>query len=151
MHRCVPDILAPLVLSLALLASPVGAQDMNPFVLVPDRPQQMPPGGCYRASQQLFGQIFSFCLSRPGTYSVRGGGVRCDGRMTWRGGREIRAQIHRVSCGRGVAWERASMTCRPAGRNVFGQSGRFAYRTLRCTYFPTVRGEQRRTFTATRR
>lgn len=149
MHHPLLKVLGPLLLGLALLAPPAGAQDTQPFVIVPDHPQGVPLAGCYRASQQLFGHNFSFCFSRPGTYAVRGGGVRCDGRMTWQGGRDIRAEIHRTSCGGGVAWERATMYCQPAGR-LFGPIGRFFFRALRCTYHPTVRGQTRRTFTANR-
>jgi hypothetical protein len=149
MHRPILKTIGTLLLTGALMLSPSGAQEIEPFVIVPDHPQGIPLAGCFRANQQLFGHNFSFCFTRPGSYSVRGGGVRCDGRMTWRGGREIRAEIHRVSCGGGVAWERATMYCRPAGQN-FGPIGRLLIRSLRCTYDPTVRGQSRRTFTASR-
>ena len=87
---------------------------------------------------------------------VRGGGVSCDGRLTWRtSGRDILIDLQRASCGRGRAWERASIECRNQGgllgvigRVIAGQSPRI--RTLRCTYFPTVRGERPRSFTAMR-
>lgn len=136
------------------LAMPSMAQDITPFVIVPDGPGggggQIPINGCYRANRDLFGQQFSFCLHRPGTYQVRGGGVRCDGRLTWWGnGRDIQADIHRVSCGNGIAWERAEMTCRPIG-SMFGPIGALFLRDLRCTYYPSVRGQRRQTFTAIR-
>lgn len=148
-------ILAALLACLALLvASPMGsplAQDAEPFVIVPDHPQGVPVNGCYSANRQLFGPYqFNFCLNRPGSYTVRGGGVRCDGRLTWRtSGSTIHADIHRASCGGGVAWEAASMTCQPLGR-IFGPIGSLLIRTLTCTYFPTVRFQRNQIFTASR-
>jgi hypothetical protein len=133
-------------------AIPSIAQDgIAPMVIVPDHPNGVPVNGCYTANRNLFGPYrFSFCLHRPGTYSVRGGGVRCDGRMTWHTrGRDIIADIHRTSCNGGVAWERANMDCHPAGR-IFGPVGSLVIRSLRCTYFPTVRGQRRQTFVANR-
>lgn len=150
MHRLILKTLGTLLLTGVLMMSPTTAQDIEPFVIVPDHPQGVPIRGCYGANQKLFGHDFSFCFSRPGTYAVRGGGVRCDGRMTWRGGsRYIQTEIHRTSCGGGVAWERATMDCRPAGR-VFGPIAQLVIRSLRCTYHPTVRGQSRRTFIANR-
>lgn len=137
------------VLSTAL-AMPVQAQDTQPFVIVPDHPQGVPVNGCYAANRQLFGHYFSFCLTRPGSYSVRGGGVACDGRLTWRAaGGNITADIHRTSCGGGVAWEMAQMTCQPAGR-ILGPIGSLFISALRCTYHPTVRFHRSQTFTANR-
>ena len=122
MRYAIVRVLAAAVLLVATpLAMPSTAQDIAPMVIVPDHPGGIPVNGCYTATRNLFGPYrFSFCLHRPGSYSVRGGGVRCDGRMTWHvRGRDIIADIHRTSCGGGVAWERASMDCRPAGR-IFG-------------------------------
>lgn len=140
--------LACCLMLLSLTAAPTLAQE--PFVLVPDHPQGVPVNGCYGPNRQLFGQNFSFCLSRPGTYAIRGGGVRCDGRMVWRTtGRNISADIRRVSCNRGMAWEAAEMHCQPAGR-IFGPIGSLFINALRCTYYPTVRNERRQNFTANR-
>jgi hypothetical protein len=140
-----------LLLALTPISMPSIAQDLETFVIVPDQPNPVPVNGCYSANRQLFGPYnFSFCLHRPGTYSVRGGGVRCDGRLDWRvRGGDIVADIRRASCGGGVAWERASMDCRPIGR-IFGAIGSLLIRDLRCTYHPTVRGQRRATFTAHR-
>jgi len=152
MRHVVRLLFALLLAAASPAALPAMAQEgIAPMVIVPDHPQGVPVNGCYTATRDLFGPYrFSFCLHRPGSYSVRGRGVRCDGRMTWRtSGRDIIADIHRVSCGGGVAWERASMTCRPAGR-IFGPIGAFFIRDLRCTYFPTVRHERNQTFTARR-
>lgn len=141
------------LLSLILLApvapAPVLAQET--FVIVPDRPQGVPVNGCYAANRTLFGpHHFSFCLHRQGTYTVRGGGVSCDGRLTWFGrGRDIFVDIHRTSCGGGLAWEAATMDCRPAGR-ILGPIGSLFISALRCTYHPTVRHQRPQTFTANR-
>jgi hypothetical protein len=152
MRYAIVRALAAAVLLVATpLAMPSMAQDIAPMVIVPDHPGGIPVNGCYTATRNLFGPYrFSFCLHRPGSYSVRGGGVRCDGRMTWHvRGRDIIADIHRTSCGGGVAWERASMDCRPAGR-IFGPISALFIRDLRCTYFPTVRHQRQQTFTARR-
>ena len=131
--------------------------EIAPLVVVPDHPTGVPVNGCFRANQNLFGPYrLTFCLDRRGTYTVRGGGLNCDGRLDWRtAGRNIHIDLRRASCGRGQAWERASIECRSTGgllgaigRVVVGQSPRI--RTLTCTYYPTVRGERRQNFTASR-
>ena len=145
-----------------VLPAPSVAQE--PFVIVPDHPQGVPVNGCYRANQTLFGPYqFNFCLTRPGSYTVRGGGVRCDGRLTWRAsGRNIDINLRRQSCNRGVAWAAARVDCRASSvvrdilDQIFGRNQRVvvpdlpAVRTLTCTYFPTVRGERPANFTARR-
>jgi hypothetical protein len=148
MRRAIATILACCLITAAPISMPTQAQE--PFVIVPDHPQGVPINGCYTANRQLFGPYrFSFCLVRPGSYSVRGGGVSCDGRLTWRAsGRDIHADIHRVSCGGGLAWERARMDCRPVG--ILGIIGGASLSSLRCTYHPTVRHQRRQTFIANR-
>lgn len=143
-----------LLLIVALTPLTAGAQETR--VIVPDHPNGIPVNGCFTANRTIFGPYrFSFCLERRGTYSVRGGGVRCDGRITWRAsGRDIHVDVQRTSCGGGVAWEAASMDCRSVG----GLLGRLAGRVLdipqlsalRCTYHPTVRNRSSVTFTANR-
>lgn len=141
---------AVLFMLAAPFSGPAMAQGAQQFVIVPDNPNPIPVDGCYLANRSLFGQTFSFCLRWPGTYQVRGGGVWCDGRMTWRTqGRDIIAHIHRTSCGGGIAWEQADMECRPAG-SFLGPIGSLFIRSLRCTYFPTVRGHRPQTFIADR-
>ena len=149
-----------LLVATALLAFGTGLshaqEDIAPMVMVPDHPVGVPVNGCFRANQNLFGPYrLSFCLDRRGTYQVRGGGVSCDGRMNWwTSGRDIIMDLERTSCGGRQAWEAASIECRSSGllgaigRVIVGESPRI--RTLRCTYFPTVPGVTRRTFTATR-
>jgi len=143
-----------LLLALTLFSAPVSAQETR--VIVPDHPGGIPVSGCFRANQNLFGPYrLTFCLDRRGSYQVRGGGVSCDGRLTWHtSGRDILIDLQRSSCGNRRAWEAASISCRHTG----GLLGRLAGRvldipvlsTLRCTYHPTVPGVGSRTFTASR-
>lgn len=141
----------------ASCVEPVVAQDIEPMVMVPDHPAGVRVNGCFRANETLFGPYrLTFCFERRGRFEVRGGGVRCDGRMTWSTrGRDITMQLARTPCGRRQAWEAATVECRPTG-SLLGSVGRVIVgdpvrlRTLRCTYHPSVRGVARRTFTATR-
>lgn len=134
----------------------LGQNDMAPLVMVPDHPGGISVNGCFRANETLFGPYrLTFCFDRRGTYSVRGGGASCEGRMDWwTSGRDIFMDLARTSCGRRQAWEAASVECRPLGflgnigRVIVGDTPRI--RTLRCTYHPTVPGVSRRNFTATR-
>ena len=82
MRRFMKSVLGG-VLMLAALQSPMPmAQDSAPMVMVPDHPTGVPVNGCFRANQNLFGPYrLTFCLDRRGTYQIRGGGVRCDGRL----------------------------------------------------------------------
>ena len=137
-----------------LLAPPLLAQDT--FVVVPDHPQGIPVNGCFRATQNLFGPYrLTFCLERRGTYQVRGGGLMCDGRLFWHtAGRDIFIDLERASCGRGRAWEEASIDCRHSGNLLTQGLGRAAgiplLNSLRCTYHPSVPNVSRRNFTAVR-
>ncbi|MBI4046618.1 MAG: hypothetical protein HY371_07350 [Devosia nanyangense] len=152
MRKTLARLLAGAMLLAGFMSGPSLAQDANAFVIVPDHPGGVGVYGCYRANQPLYGPyILTFCLERRGTYQIRGGGVRCDGRLNWwTSGRDVMVDIQRASCGGGVAWEAASMDCRPTGRslNPLGQLARLA--ALRCTYHPTVRFKGRRVFTANR-
>lgn len=143
------------VVFVASLAAPQ-AQDIAPMVMVPDHPGGVSVNGCFRSNETLFGPYrVTFCFDRRGSFQVRGGGTRCDGRMDWHtSGRDIFMDLQRTSCGRRQAWEAASVDCRPLGflgnigRVIVGDTPRI--RTLRCTYHPTVPGVSRRNFTATR-
>lgn len=152
MNRFMMRAACALLVFLAVpLAVPAMAQGPDMFVIVPDNPNPIPVNGCYRANRNLFGHTFSFCFHRPGTYQVRGGGAWCDGRMTWHTrGRDIIAHIQRTSCGGGIAWEQADMECRPAG-SFLGAVGTLLIRSLRCTYYPTVRGHWPQVFLADRK
>jgi hypothetical protein len=134
-----------------LMSSPTPSQDIEPFVVVPDGPSGgVRVNGCFRATQNLFGPYrLTMCLERRGTYQVRGGGLRCDGRLTHRTiGRDILIELSRASCGRGRAWEAASIECRHTGRLLERAIPMLS--SLRCTYFPSVRGVSSRQFTARR-
>ena len=135
-----------------LIPAAAAQESIEPFVVVPDQPGGgVRVNGCFRATQNLFGPYrLTMCLERPGTYQVRGGGLRCDGRLTFRTiGRDIHIDLRRTSCGRGRAWEAASIECRHTG-GVLRLLGIPRLQTLRCTYFPSVRGVDSRTFTARR-
>jgi hypothetical protein len=141
-----------LVTMLAMLMPSFAQDGIEPFVVVPDQPGGgVRVNGCFRATQNLFGPYrLTLCLERPGTYDVRGGGLRCDGRLVFRTvGRDIHIDLRRTSCGRGRAWEVASIECRHTG-GVLRLLGIPRLQTLRCTYFPSVRGVDSRSFTARR-
>ncbi|MDB5536020.1 MAG: hypothetical protein JWQ65_895 [Devosia sp.] len=79
------------LLQLALIAlgltigalAPVMAQDANTRVIVPDVPGGALLAGCYRVTERLYGPYrMDFCLEQRGTYTVTGGGVRCNGAST---------------------------------------------------------------------
>jgi hypothetical protein len=142
-----------LVVLTAMLAmtAPSFAQDaMEPLVVVPEHPGGVRVNGCFRATQDLFGPYrLTLCLDRRGTYQVRGG-IRCDGRLTHRTiGRDIHIDLRRASCGRGRAWEAASIECRHTG-GLLRRLAMPQLSTLRCTYVPSVRGVGSRSFTARR-
>jgi hypothetical protein len=153
-----------ILLALSAVAVPVHAQDIDTFVIVPDSPSGALVAGCYRADRNLFGPYrLTMCLERRGTYSIRGGGIRCDGRLTWSAsGRDIFINIDRQSCNRGVAWEAATVECRGQSvvRDFLDQIFRSNSRVivpdlpqinvLACTYFPSVRGERPAAFNARR-
>ncbi|MFT4151741.1 MAG: hypothetical protein QM656_16190 [Paracoccaceae bacterium] len=157
------------VLSCLLLAAPVAAQQVEPRVMVPERPGGVVAAGCYRADRNLYGPYrLQFCLQSPrGTYTVTGQGAACRGRANYTvSGTTIRVRLERSSCGNGQAWTAATISCRPQrlmdvilgeifGRSV-NQSGRVmvpdtpAVRTMRCTYNPDHPGSPNQGFTANR-
>jgi hypothetical protein len=149
-------LLTAFVLAISLYAAPAPAQDIAPMVMVPDHPQGIRVDGCFRATRNLYGPYrLTFCLERRGTYQIRGGGARCDGRLTFSTrGRDIFVDLQRATCGNRRAWEAANMECRPNGNPLSQLAGRILaiplLAGLRCTYFPTVIGARVETFTATR-
>lgn len=154
--RYLAGLAAGLLVALAVL-TPTYAQDMNTRVIVPDVPGGALFTGCYQVQQRLYGPYrMSFCLEQRGTYSVRGGGVRCDGRLNWSAkGRDININLQRTSCGNGVAWSADRMTCR-GGNLLPAFLARIivpdlpVLQTLRCTYTPSVRSEKPVQITARR-
>ncbi|MEI9899687.1 MAG: hypothetical protein WDN31_05525 [Hyphomicrobium sp.] len=154
-----------LALGMMSAALPVAAQDMNTMVIVPDAPGGAAVAGCYSVSQRLYGPYrMDFCLQQRGTYTVRGGGVTCNGRLNWRArGGTIEVDLDRTSCGNGVAWSADTMDCKP--NRIFGDGpasiigdvfskiivpDRPTVNSLTCTYYPDARGEQPTTITARR-
>jgi hypothetical protein len=147
-------------------ALPAIAQDMNATIIVPDAPGGARFTGCYTVSQRLYGPYkMDFCLQQRGTYTVRGGGVTCNGRLNWNAaGRTIDIDLTRTSCGNGVAWSADSMSC--TGQGLFGGKGVGSaignalakvivpdlpsVQSLNCTYYPNVRGERPTQITARR-
>ncbi len=154
--RYLAGFVASLLVVLAML-TPSHAEDMSTRVIVPDVPGGALFTGCYQVQQRLYGPYrMSFCLEQRGTYSVRGGGVRCDGRLNWSAkGRDININLQRTSCGNGVAWSADRMTCR-GGNLLPAFLARIivpdlpVLQTLRCTYTPSVRGEKPTQITARR-
>lgn len=95
--------------------SAVFAAEPEVRVIVPDVPGGAIVSGCYRAVGRIYGSYsFDFCLKQRATYSVTGGGVRCNGRLDWDAtGATVNVRLKRTSCGNGVAWSADRMTCRP--------------------------------------
>ena len=157
-------IISIVLLALSAMVLPIQAQDIDTFVIVPDAPSGGLVAGCYRADRDLFGPYrLTMCLKRVGTYSIRGGGIRCDGSLTWSArGRDIFVNIDRQSCNRGVAWEAATVECRGQSvmhgilDQIFRRNSRVIVpdlpqiNVLACTYFPSVRGERPAAFNARR-
>ncbi len=118
------------------------AQGNETRVIVPDVPGGAIVSGCYEAASRLYTHYrFSFCLEQRGTYTVRGGGVRCDGRLSWSAkGATVSAELKRTSCGNGVAWSADSFTCRPdlllGILGLIVNPDRPFLSALRCNYVP---------------
>lgn len=143
--------------ALAALTTGASAQDANARVVVPDVPGGADFAGCYRVQGPLYGPYtMTFCLKQRGTYSVTGGGIRCEGRLNWSSdGRRIDIQLRRTSCGNGVAWSADRLRCTPGG--IFGGVVPFVVvpdvpilQTLRCTYDPDAPGYKTTRITARR-
>ncbi len=96
------------------ISSAVAEPDVR--VIVPDAPNGVIVSNCYRAVGNIYDKYtFDFCLKQRGAYKVTGGGVRCDGRLTWNvSGVEVKVRLQRTSCNRGVAWTGDSLQCRPS-------------------------------------
>ena len=144
-------------------------QDNSARVVVPDVPGGALVSGCYRADRNLYGPYrLTFCLQRKGIYAVRGDGLRCDGRLTWKTkGRDVSIALRRQSCNRNLAWAEASIICRPRNAldllldELLGQLNQSGdarvvvpdnptVGKLTCTYRPTVAGNRNAVFFAIR-
>ncbi len=135
------------------LAFSSAASATNARVAVPDRPGDGVKG-CYRIAERLYGPYsMTFCLEDRGYYRVTGGGLNCDGRLSWRERRgEVSIDLRRSECGRRTAWSADRITCqvdrRPDRRDDrFGVRPRVAVpdrgrdvTSMRCTYSPSERG-----------
>lgn len=132
------------------------AQEPNVRVIVPDRPDGVIVTGCYRATGQLYGARFEFCLKRRGEYTAVTQRVRCEGRLDWKvDGLTVNVKLRRTSCGRGQAWSADTIRCRP--NLVAGIIGLITkakepfLSALSCTYTPARgTGESPRDFIARR-
>jgi len=98
----------------------LAAENPSTRVVVPDRPGGgggIGLGACYQVSERLYGPYsMSFCLSGRGSYKVTGGGLSCNGSLSWStSGRNISIKLRRSTCGRGQAWSADSMSCTVVG------------------------------------
>lgn len=163
---------AALALTFLIAASSASiAQTSESRVVVPDAPSGAFVAGCYKVDRNLYGPYrLTFCLERRGTYTVRGGGLVCDGRLTWKASRgEVTIALRRQSCNRNLAWAEADIVCRPRGLvsvvldelilDLLGSKSkkprvvvpdRPTVGKLTCTYYPTVAGARNREFFARR-
>jgi hypothetical protein len=146
------------IIMVLTIAGGAAAQDANTRVIVPDAPGGALIAGCYRVNQRLYGPYrMEFCLQQRGEYTVRGGNVRCEGRLNWSvKGRDINIKLQRTSCGNGKAWSADTITCRGAGLLASFLARIIApdlpvLRDLRCTYTPAKgSGEDPMSITARR-
>lgn len=115
MRQMVRSIAAAAAAFLMFAATALSAE-ADVRVFVPDAPDGIIVSNCYRAVGSVYGASrFEFCLKQRGTYSVRGKGLRCDGRLNWQvDGIFVNAKLRRTSCGNGVAWSADTMSCRPS-------------------------------------
>ncbi|MBL8598889.1 MAG: hypothetical protein JNL14_14235 [Devosia sp.] len=149
--------IAAFAVALLMLGGQAAAAEPEVRVIVPEVPGGVIVSNCYRAVGRIYdGYTFSFCLKQRATYSVRGNGVRCEGRLNWDvEGIFVHAKLRRTSCGNGVAWSADTMVCRPSLllsiiSNLLGQD-RPLLDTLRCDYTPAKgTGEKKITFVAQR-
>lgn len=162
-------VVAAVLLISASLASK--AQTPEARVVVPAAPGGAFVAGCYKADRNLYGPYrLTFCLERRGSYAIRGGGLVCDGRLTWKAsGGEVDITLRRQSCNRNLAWANATLVCRPRGlvsaildelvRDLLEGTtkkprvvvpDRPTVGRLTCVYYPTVPGAKTREFFARR-
>ncbi len=127
--------------------------------------------GCYMIDQNLYGPYhMSFCLNGNGggSYQVTGGGLNCNGQLSWRDQYgEARINLRYSWCGHQTGWTGDTLVCSsarwqgpqyPAGPNPGWpnaqgpQGGQWNQpqiavpvpqpntQSLNCTYYPAVRG-----------
>lgn len=127
--------------------------------------------GCYTIDQNLYGPYrMSFCLNGygSGSYQVTGGGLNCNGELSWRDQfGQARINLRYSWCGNRTGWTGDTLVCSaarqqwpqyPAGPNPGWpnaggpQGGQWNQpqiavpvpapntQSLNCTYYPAVRG-----------
>ena len=143
-------IAAALALS-SLAGGSYAATAPSTRVVVPDRPSiggGSSGVGCYSVVEKLYGPYsMNFCLGVRGSYTVTGGGLSCNGRLTSSvAGRKLDIRLQRTSCGRGKAWSADWISCDSNG--IIGgivpfvavpdRPGIPALTTITCTYTPAV-------------
>lgn len=108
--------IAALAASFLMFASQSPAAEADVRVFVPEAPGGVIVSNCYRAIGSVYGaSTFEFCLKQRATYSMRGKGLRCNGRLNWQvDGIFVNATLRRTTCGNGVAWSADSLSCRPS-------------------------------------
>ena len=104
------------LMALAVTVPSLAQSEPEVRVFVPDVPGGVIVSNCYRAVGRVYGATtFEFCLKRQGNYTVRGGGLRCNGRLNWDvSGLTVNIKLRRTSCGGGVSWSADSLSCRPS-------------------------------------
>ncbi|RYE10319.1 MAG: hypothetical protein EOP22_04530 [Hyphomicrobiales bacterium] len=104
------------LMALAATAPSLGQAEPEVRVFVPDVPGGVIVSNCYRAVGNVYGaRTFEICLKQRGTYTARGAGLRCNGRLNWDvEGIHVNIQLRRTSCGNGVAWSADRLSCRPS-------------------------------------
>jgi len=144
-------VILAVILALSGFVTSADAAGPSTKVVVPDRPGGgggIGLGGCYQVAERLYGPYsMSFCLTGRGSYKVTGGGLACNGSLSWStSGRNINIQLRRSTCGRGKAWSADSMSCTFVGFLgavlpkvvVPDRPGLPGFGDLRCTYKPSV-------------
>ncbi len=98
------------------------------------------PGGGYggygRCSVAYVHKNYRLTLCTDGQYSVRGGGLHCDGSYAWRssyGG--VRIDLRRAPCGSGTDWSGDTIRCSGWAHNRYDLIRKLSYGS--CVYFPT--------------
>ena len=139
-------------------ASAQSSAEKDVRVIVPDVPGGVIVSNCYRAVGRIYSKYtFEFCLKQRATYRVTGGGVRCNGRLTWDvSGIYVQARLRRTSCGNGVAWSADRFSCRPSLVlsliSALLKQDRPVLENLACDYTPARgTGEEPISFIARRR
>ncbi|HEY4200122.1 MAG TPA: hypothetical protein VGM83_06140 [Devosiaceae bacterium] len=139
-------VIAAALVFASLLPSAAFAQ-IQPRVIVPDGPGGSAFTGCYSVNGTIYGSYkMSFCLTQRGSYSVTGGGVRCDGRLNWNGSRsDVTISLRRTRCGNGVAWSADRIVCKSSSL-----LSKLKIASLKCTYYPQAKGYKTTTIYARR-